>query len=349
MGIPQLTPSSTLPQVVARDGFDQYPASADLQVGLGGRSPDEPPYLGEALPRGGFWSGQADPTVSHQDHIDGGAILNRRIIKVSLGSSVSSGMMGYPSHGIPSLPVDSTVACGVPIPGAAEIERLPHMTGALPGSLPNLANPAIQSDLAGMGHLVAMSGLGGLMLPEHHQQTDGISQGIDGQFGFAGIMMPMQQALNQLGNAHTMASMPTQMPGYRPAGRFRGRIKSFNAKQGFGFIENPEAYAMFGRDVFLHKAQIGNLKVGMEVTYGVEMNKFGMPQARELATLDGKPPGPPPASVAKGGTKTKVSGKRPTKGKDDGDAPTTHALRSTNALNLIKVPDLQHAAVSLRH
>ena len=69
-----------------------------------------------------------------------------------------------------------------------------------------------------------------------------------------------------------------------------------------------------------------------------------------------------------GGTKTKVSGKRPTKGKvghqgetcemlscpgknqlscqiqskigmrakDDGDAPTTHALRSTNALNLIK-------------
>lgn len=91
-------------------------------------------------------------------------------------------------------------------------------------------------------------------------------------------------------------------------------LRSFNAKQGFGFIENPEAYAMFGRpawwrvikkpkrflrrrrgkkvqfkcnckpvsnlwlsvncgkitlylplrDVFLHKAQIGNLKVGME-------------------------------------------------------------------------------------
>lgn len=24
-------------------------------------------------------------------------------------------------------------------------------------------------------------------------------------------------------------------------------LRSFNAKQGFGFIENPEAYAMFGR------------------------------------------------------------------------------------------------------
>lgn len=82
-------------------------------------------------------------------------------------------------------------------------------------------------------------------------------------------------------------------------GRFEGRIKSFNAKQGFGFIECPEAHAIFGRDVFLHKAQIGDLKVGTQVTYSVEMNKQGMPQARELATLDGQAPGPSPANVAK--------------------------------------------------
>lgn len=84
-------------------------------------------------------------------------------------------------------------------------------------------------------------------------------------------------------------------------GRFEGRIKSFNAKQGFGFIECPEAHAIFGRDVFLHKAQIGDLKVGTQVTYSVEMNKQGMPQARELTTLDGMTPGPSPANVAKGG------------------------------------------------
>lgn len=84
-------------------------------------------------------------------------------------------------------------------------------------------------------------------------------------------------------------------------GRFEGRIKSFNAKQGFGFIECPEAHAIFGRDVFLHKAQIGDLKVGTQVTYSVEMNKQGMPQARELTTLDGQTPGPSPANVAKGG------------------------------------------------
>lgn len=99
----------------------------------------------------------------------------------------------------------------------------------------------------------------------------------------------------------------------RSAGsRFHGRIKSFNAKQGFGFIESPEAHAMFGRDVFLHKAQIGDLKVGTEVTYAVEMNKQGMPQAREIATLDGHMPGPSPPEVTKGGG---PRGKGGTKGK----------------------------------
>jgi len=99
------------------------------------------------------------------------------------------------------------------------------------------------------------------------------------------------------------------LPQGAATGRFEGRIKSFNAKQGFGFIECPEAHAIFGRDVFLHKAQIGDLKVGTQVTYSVEMNKQGMPQARELATLDGYAPGPSPANVLKGGTQTQGRGK----------------------------------------
>lgn len=333
IGIP-LAASSALSQVSARDGLDQYPA--DIQASFGGSrsSEEQPSYLGESLPMGGFWNGQADASVA----------------------GLSNGLVGYPSHGIPSIPVTSESpalsACGLSIPRAVPNElsdRMPHMSAAMH----NIANPAMQSDLAGMGHLVAMSGMGGgvrgLMLGEN-PQAEAMAQSVDGQFaGFAGIMMPMQQALNQMGNSN-MQFMQMQMPGSRPAGRFRGRIKSFNAKQGFGFIENPEAYAMFGRDVFLHKAQIGNLKVGMEVTYGVEMNKFGMPQARDLATLDGKPPGPPPASVAKGGTKTKASGKRGTKGKEDGDAPAAPVgARNAASLNLTKVPPVlqQDAAIPL--
>merc|ERR1719411_2207928 len=96
--------------------------------------------------------------------------------------------------------------------------------------------------------------------------------------------------------ANSMMQVPAS-----PGGRYRGRIKSFNAKQGFGFIECPEAHTIFGRDVFLHKAQIGDLKVGTQVIYTVEMNKQGMPQARELTTLDGQAPGPSPPNVAKGG------------------------------------------------
>jgi len=100
--------------------------------------------------------------------------------------------------------------------------------------------------------------------------------------------------------AYDCFSFPGQSPGAMN-NRFQGRIKSFNSKQGFGFIECSAAHAIYGRDVFLHKAQIGDLKIGTEVTFGVDTNKQGMPQARDLVTLDGLSPGPTPASVAKGG------------------------------------------------
>merc|ERR1719453_999473 len=86
-------------------------------------------------------------------------------------------------------------------------------------------------------------------------------------------------------------------------GRLGGRVKSFNAKQGFGFIECPQIHAMFGRDVFLHKAQVGDLKVGTEITFCVEPNKQGMPQARDILTLDGKAPGPSPGGAQVGAGK----------------------------------------------
>jgi len=64
--------------------------------------------------------------------------------------------------------------------------------------------------------------------------------------------------------------------------RYRGTIKSFNPEKGFGFIECAETYAQFNRDVFLHKAQFGDMTVNTEVTFLVETNKQGMPQAKDL-------------------------------------------------------------------
>lgn len=89
------------------------------------------------------------------------------------------------------------------------------------------------------------------------------------------------------GGMPTNISMQPMQPRKDQNSRFEGRVKSFNHKQGFGFIESPEAHAIFGRDVFLHKAQIGDFKVGSLVSYFVETNKQGMPQARDLASLEG--------------------------------------------------------------
>merc|ERR1711974_404344 len=61
-----------------------------------------------------------------------------------------------------------------------------------------------------------------------------------------------------------------------------GRIKSFNSEKGFGFIECAATFAQFGRDVFLHKAQVGDMRVGTMVTFTYEVNKQGMPQAKEV-------------------------------------------------------------------
>jgi len=83
-------------------------------------------------------------------------------------------------------------------------------------------------------------------------------------------------------------------PGGLGSGRYVGRIKSFNPRHGFGFIDCPDAYARFGRDVFIHKAQLGDLEVGSEVTFYCESNKDGMPQARDILHLNGHPPGPTP-------------------------------------------------------
>lgn len=81
-----------------------------------------------------------------------------------------------------------------------------------------------------------------------------------------------------------LGGMQLPMPG--GGARYTGRIKSFNTQKGFGFIECAEAHQVYSRDVFLHKAQVGNFQIGTLVTFGVEMNKNNMPQARDLEAAD---------------------------------------------------------------
>lgn len=76
-----------------------------------------------------------------------------------------------------------------------------------------------------------------------------------------------------------------------PPGRYVGRIKSYNPDRGYGFIDCPVAYERWHRDVFILKSQMGNMDVGMDISFSVEIGKEGMPQARDISRMDGRPTG----------------------------------------------------------
>jgi len=93
--------------------------------------------------------------------------------------------------------------------------------------------------------------------------------------------LPMQQVM---AGAHMLQTMqPAQ-------GRYTGRVKSFSATNGFGFLTSPEVTAAFGQDVFVHQLEVDKitgmpkspLPCGATVSFTVVPNKRGQPQAREL-------------------------------------------------------------------
>jgi len=70
--------------------------------------------------------------------------------------------------------------------------------------------------------------------------------------------------------------------------RLNGTIKSFNDKNGYGFVECPDVTAAFGCDVFVHaKQMLPNLEKGTEVSFAILVNKDRKPQAFDMALKDG--------------------------------------------------------------
>lgn len=72
-----------------------------------------------------------------------------------------------------------------------------------------------------------------------------------------------------------------EIPGVTDS-RFNGVIVSFKAQDGYGFIQCPELFDKFKRDIFLHKAQVQNFGIGSKVSFGVFISKAGQPQAKRL-------------------------------------------------------------------
>lgn len=69
--------------------------------------------------------------------------------------------------------------------------------------------------------------------------------------------------------------------------RYTGRIKTFNTVHGFGFIQSDAIVRLHGCDVFLNQAVEGGIVVGGQVTFSVEINKSGKPQARNVVLEKG--------------------------------------------------------------
>jgi len=72
-------------------------------------------------------------------------------------------------------------------------------------------------------------------------------------------------------------------------GQFTGTIKSFNGKNGYGFIACPDLQAQgCPNDVFLHHHEmLEGFEVGHEVIFTAYLNARGQPQGKDLQAADG--------------------------------------------------------------
>eukprot|EP00927_Polykrikos_kofoidii_P080003 TRINITY_DN76861_c0_g1_i1.p1 TRINITY_DN76861_c0_g1~~TRINITY_DN76861_c0_g1_i1.p1 ORF type:complete len:358 (+),score=51.90 TRINITY_DN76861_c0_g1_i1:82-1155(+) len=62
-----------------------------------------------------------------------------------------------------------------------------------------------------------------------------------------------------------------------------GVVNRLIPTKGYGFVVCKESYAKYGNDVFLHSSQLDGLQEGMQVSFKVNVNAKGMPQAVDLS------------------------------------------------------------------
>lgn len=66
----------------------------------------------------------------------------------------------------------------------------------------------------------------------------------------------------------------------------KGTVKLTDAEKGFVFVDCPEVYEFFGRDVYVPKDKAGNLSNGQMVAFNVRLNRSNQPNAEELQPCD---------------------------------------------------------------
>lgn len=67
---------------------------------------------------------------------------------------------------------------------------------------------------------------------------------------------------------------------------YLGKLKSFNIRTGFGFLECEKTYSIYNNDVYIHKSQVVvPWQVGQPVEFAVTQNNRGQPQAADVMWL----------------------------------------------------------------
>jgi len=71
-------------------------------------------------------------------------------------------------------------------------------------------------------------------------------------------------------------------PGEGDMTRYCGTIQTFNPDKHFGFISCPEVAHQYSKDTFVSDLELGNYRVGDQISFRVVLNSRGHPQARDL-------------------------------------------------------------------
>lgn len=152
-----------------------------------------------------------------------------------------------------------------PMPGMAAIQGLPGMQ-AMQGAM---------GAMGGMG--MGMPGVQGMP-----------GMGMAGVAGMTGMPAMSSQGAMMGGNAaammqQMMAGKGASKGGPGTLGHFNGTIRSFDPKQGCGFINCPDVQAQgYSSDVFLSPEELGAFEVGSQVSFTAFLNSKGQPEARDL-------------------------------------------------------------------
>jgi len=147
--------------------------------------------------------------------------------------------------------------------------------------------------------MVAMQQVGGFALQSGRKEMRADAPAFHPPTPTVGSLLSQEQKSMLRGGYHTESGE------WQPY--LLGRLKTYNKRQGYGFIECPEAFTLYACDVFVHKNEVPSwCQLGQVVEFTVHLNGRWQPQAKDVVFyahlnvnrfLAPSPPPPPKPTV----------------------------------------------------